>query len=92
MVIHPPSIFLPAPSIRLDCRCAECRSESSGAVILDASSVPEGVAPVQQRGVGNYALGVVWSDGHESLYTFRQLRAVAEGREFGRAATFDPRK
>jgi DUF971 family protein len=36
---------------------------------------PQGVRPVKMRARGNYAIGISWSDGHESIYPFQALLA-----------------
>lgn len=61
--------------LRLNCRCAACRDEMSGAPLLDPSSVPQTVTPTRIWSLGNYALGIAFSDGHSTgIYTFGALR------------------
>lgn len=64
-----------ALDLRLRCRCAGCVEEMSGRPLLDPSRVPP---DVQARGielVGQYAINIRWSDGHETgIYKFRDLR------------------
>ncbi|KNX40754.1 Septum site-determining protein MinD [Roseovarius tolerans] len=61
--------------LRLNCRCAACRDEMSGAPILDPSRVPQTITPTRIWSLGNYALGMAFSDGHSSgIYTFKALR------------------
>ena len=63
--------------LRLSCRCAACRDEVSGRRLLDPGSVPLDVVPTRIWSVGNYALGVTFSDGHNSgIYTFPALRGI----------------
>jgi ATP-binding protein involved in chromosome partitioning len=63
--------------LRLSCSCASCRDEMTGAPLLVAQKVPLGVAPVRIYSVGNYALGVTFSDGHGSgIFTFEALRDI----------------
>jgi ATP-binding protein involved in chromosome partitioning len=63
--------------LRLQCRCAACRDEMSGAAILDPSSVPQSIKPTRIWSLGNYALGLAFSDGHSTgIYTFKALRAM----------------
>lgn len=67
--------------LRLACRCAACRDELTGKALLDPAKVPLDVVPVRIWSVGNYALGIAFSDGHDSgIYTFEALRAL-EGSE-----------
>ncbi|WP_373048669.1 DUF971 domain-containing protein [Vulgatibacter sp.] len=66
--------------LRLDCPCASCIDEWTGAKLLDPTRVPVDVRPVAMEPVGNYAVQIRWSDGHETgLYTWRQLRSYAPG-------------
>ena len=63
--------------LRLNCRCAACRDEMSGAAILDPSNVPQSIKPTRIWSLGNYALGLAFSDGHSTgIYTFKALRAM----------------
>lgn len=68
---------LDARDLRLACRCAACRDEMSGQRLLDPESVALDVVPTRIWNVGNYGIGVAFSDGHSSgIYTFRALRAM----------------
>ena len=63
--------------LRLSCRCAACRDEMTGKPRLDPAAVPLDVAPTRIWSVGNYAIGVAFSDGHSSgIYTFEALRGM----------------
>ncbi|WP_415183382.1 P-loop NTPase [Phaeovulum sp.] len=63
--------------LRLSCRCAACRDEMTGKRILNPAAVPLDVAPTRIWSVGNYAIGVAFSDGHHSgIYTFPALREI----------------
>ena len=63
--------------LRLSCRCAACSDEMTGKPLLDPAAVPLDVAPTRIWSVGNYAIGVAFSDGHNSgIYTFGALRRM----------------
>ena len=67
----------PARALRLACPCAQCMEEMTGRPLLDPSTVPEGIEPVQVALVGSYGLRITWSDGHATgIYTFVHLRAA----------------
>ena len=41
--------------------------------------VPEGVCPLKVEEKGSYAVGMVWSDGHDAtIYPYDDIRRVAE--------------
>lgn len=64
--------------LRVNCPCAECVDEVTGARRLDPASVSADVWPQEIRPVGRYALNFVWSDGHSSgIYTFERLRELS---------------
>ena len=63
--------------LRLSCRCAACQDEMTGRPLLDPAAVPLDVSPTRIWSVGNYAIGVAFSDGHNSgIYTFEALRRL----------------
>jgi ATP-binding protein involved in chromosome partitioning len=63
--------------LRLACRCAACVDEMSGRAVLDPATVPLNILPTRIWSLGNYAIGVSFSDGHSSgIYTFGQLRSM----------------
>ena len=64
-----------------DLRCASCVNELTGARILKPESVPQNVHASGSEYVGNYALRIHWSDGHNTgLYNFKHLWALDEAR------------
>ena len=65
--------------LRRACRCAMCVEEMTGRQILKPSDVPDSVKPVRMSSTGNYALSVDWSDGHRSLYPYRQIKKLVYG-------------
>lgn len=65
--------------LRLACRCALCIEEMSGRKLLDPKKIRADVGPRIISSIGNYALGIDWSDGHNSgLYSFDVLRSLGE--------------
>jgi len=66
----------PARQLRLACRCAACIEETSGRPILDPGAVPETVRAQRIELMGQYAIQISWTDGHDTgIYNFRDLRA-----------------
>lgn len=65
-----------AAELRQRCTCAHCIEEFSGKSLLDPAKVSKSVEPVSIAPVGNYAVGIKWSDGHSSLYPYEQLVAL----------------
>lgn len=64
-----------ARELRLRCVCAHCQSEATGERLLDPKSVPEDLTITDMAVVGNYGLGVHFSDGHTTgIYRLRELK------------------
>ena len=64
-----------AAELRRACACAGCVDEVSGRRTLDVRSVPDDLVTQDVALVGNYALGIRFSDGHATgIYPFRKLR------------------
>jgi Mrp family chromosome partitioning ATPase/DUF971 family protein len=72
---------IPSAELRRDCKCAACVEEFTGRQILKPEDIPDSVRPTNMNPTGNYALSVDWSDGHRSLYPYRQIRALVEDRK-----------
>lgn len=65
--------------LRVNCPCAVCVDEFSGERKLKPEDVPSDVRLVQVTSVGRYALGLVFSDGHDSgIFRFDRLRRLAQ--------------
>ena len=60
--------------LRLKCRCAACVDEMTGTNLIISENIPEEVYPTNMISKGNYAVAVVWSDGHNSsIYSYEYL-------------------
>ena len=74
-------------SLRRKCPCAVCDAErdrraetTEHSVIRPQGSVPDPPRAVGAQLVGNYAILLQWSDGHDAgIYDFRYLRALDVG-------------
>ena len=65
-----------ARDLRLACRCAMCIEETSGKPLLDPATVAPTVRAKSIELVGQYAIAIGWTDGHNTgIYNFRDLRA-----------------
>jgi DUF971 family protein len=68
-----------AEELRRLCPCAFCKGEAGrpGWLDTDPELTPIQVRLADMRLVGQYALGPVWADGHDTgFYTFESLRAA----------------
>jgi len=73
-----PEVTIPALVLRDHCPCAGCVEEGTGRKILDPSTIPADIRPVQIVAVGNYAVQIHWSDGHSTgIYSWQTLRDVS---------------
>ena len=60
--------------LRIKCKCAACVDEVDGRQILQVEKVSKDVYPKNMIRKGNYAVAVVWSDGHNSsIYPFERI-------------------
>jgi DUF971 family protein len=60
--------------LRLKCKCAACIDEFTGTKLIIKENIPEDVYPTNMVTKGNYAVAVVWSDGHNSsIYPYERL-------------------
>jgi MinD-like ATPase involved in chromosome partitioning or flagellar assembly len=67
---------MPPADLRRECKCAACVEEFSGRQILKPEDILDSVIPASMNPTGNYALSVDWSDGHKSLYPYKQIRSL----------------
>jgi len=67
----------PFTFLRAECQCAQCVNEWTGERMLDPAKIPVDISIDRMELVGNYAVRVYWSDGHQSgLYTWERLRQL----------------
>src|SRR5205085_2867136 len=65
--------------LRLACRCAFCKDEQTGKILVRPGQIPEEIHLTKIVPVGSYALRFDWSDGHTTgIYPFDGLRAACE--------------
>ncbi len=70
-----PEVTVPAKRLRDFCPCASCIEEGTGRKLLDPSTIPDDIRPLEITPVGSYAIQVHWSDGHSTgIYTWETLR------------------
>ena len=73
-----------ARDLRAECTCAHCQSETTGARLLDPSTIPADLRVLDMSLVGNYGLNVSFSDGHSTgIYRFAMLRAARRAESSG---------
>ncbi|RAP32773.1 hypothetical protein DID77_04095 [Candidatus Marinamargulisbacteria bacterium SCGC AG-439-L15] len=64
--------------LRLQCQCARCRDEFTGELLLSEGDISDDIHVTSSHQVGNYALGIQWSDGHQSIYPYALLKKLPE--------------
>src|SRR6266545_3985026 len=70
-----PEVTIPAVRLRDLCPCAGCIEEGTGRKLLDPSSIPADIRPLEIVPVGSYAVQIHWSDGHSTgIYAWATLR------------------
>lgn len=64
-------------AVRAACACAACVDERTGVRTLDVSTIPADIDILGMRPVGNYAVHVQWSDGHDTgIYSWDYLQKL----------------
>ena len=67
-------------ALRRACSCALCVDEMTRAPLLDPKSIPIDIHPEKIGTIGNYAITVDWSDGHNTgFFPYTTIRALAAG-------------
>ena len=70
-----------AAELRSICPCAGCVSETTGQRTHDPATVPADLKQSGLKLVGNYAIDMTFSDGHNTgIFTFQFLRRLADNR------------
>ncbi len=65
-------------TLRAGCGCAVCVDEFSGEQKLDPASIPKDIHPESVGQIGNYALSIKWSDGHDTgFFPYRRIKELA---------------
>lgn len=67
--------------LRATCRCAHCVDEMTGEIKIDQERIraDESLRAKGVEVVGNYAVSVLWSDGHQTLVATRALVEMTGG-------------
>ncbi len=68
--------------LRKACSCALCIDEMSNAPLLDPKTIPADIHAEKVGLIGNYAVAIDWSDGHNSgFFPYGTFRELAKKRE-----------
>ena len=68
------SFRIPYQFLRGRCPCAGCVDEMTGSRVVDVDRIPDTIQLTNLATSGNYALKIVWNDGHDTgLYTWEYL-------------------
>ena len=63
--------------LRANCACAVCVSEVTGDRLIDPKTIPADINPEEILPLGNYAVGITWSDGHASgIYPYSMFSSA----------------
>ena len=77
-IIYQGESRISSKKLRLDCRCAVCEEEFTRKKLIISGNISDDIKPLSTAPIGRYAMSVDWSDGHKSLYPFRQIAALIE--------------
>lgn len=71
------AVFVPFRLLRGSCPCAACVNEMTGQRTYFHEDTSDDIRPEQLELVGNYAVRITWSDGHNTgLFTWEYLREI----------------
>jgi DUF971 family protein len=82
LVFAQATLAIGAPRLRAACRCADCRREriDRDADLDTCDATVAGMTITEVRLVGDHALNVAFSDGHDrGIYPWSYLRELARG-------------
>ena len=66
-------------SLRKSCACALCIDEMTRKPLLDPNTIPSDIHAKKISTIGNYALLIDWSDGHNTgFFTFNSIKELSE--------------
>lgn len=72
-------LSVPNADLRKACSCAVCVDEMTHAPILDPKSVPDDIHALSVGTIGNYAITVDWSDGHNTgFFPYKTIKELAK--------------
>ena len=72
--------LLPHRYLRGNCGCAQCLDEITHQRKIGVDNVPSDVTVEEYMEIGRYAIGLLFSDLHETgIYPFKYLRELATG-------------
>lgn len=69
-------IFISNKKLRYYCNSALNANEFTGERKIRWNEIPTGIQPVTFHTLGNYALQVEWSDGHQSIFPFSYIQEI----------------
>lgn len=63
--------------LRFACQCAMCKHELTGEKLIKIEDIPKDINLSKVESVGNYAIHIVWSDGHSTgFFSYDYLRSL----------------
>lgn len=70
-------------TLRAACQCAVCVDEFTGEQRLNPDDIRDDIAPKTVERVGNYALSILWNDGHSTgFFPYERIRELAATEQF----------
>jgi Mrp family chromosome partitioning ATPase/DUF971 family protein len=72
------SVAVPNAVLRKACSCAVCVDEMTQRPILDPAAIPDDIRALKVGTIGNYAITVDWSDGHNTgFFPYKTIKELA---------------